>query len=168
MIINPELMIARGYVKSPDLPLDLESQLQPNGIDVRIRTAYRIPSSETLYLPGKKPHQIRVIPDTEHILHLFARTAYNLECFEHVEIPHNTVAYIYGRSTLNRNGIYARSSLYDSGFKNFVGLTLYPFCNMSVRIGERIAQIVFTKAEQSGVYNGQYQKDGGYGMREIK
>lgn len=163
MIIDPKFILEEGILDSPNRPLDLNKQLQSNGIDLRIRFVESLNESSWLKLThggwSGQPERVTVHPDIEDVFTFYASTAYNAECFERVNIPKNMVAVIYGRSTLNRNGVIVRAALYDSGFHNFVGFTIYPFVNMKCKIGTRLAQIVFYESGGSGLYDGQYNKD---------
>jgi deoxycytidine triphosphate deaminase len=86
--------------------------------------------------------------------------AYEATCYEYVKIPKQVVAFIYGRSTLHRNGIFCRASVYDSGFEDYAGLMIFPFCDFWVEKRTRIAQIVFMQSQGDSMYNGQYGKQG--------
>jgi deoxycytidine triphosphate deaminase len=97
-----------------------------------------------------------VIADDDGNLDFCAGSIYSVETLEYAKIPENSVAMVYGRSTLNRNGILIRSSLYDSGFENYIGFTMYAFSGLRTQVGVRLAQIVFYPAEYSRLYNGQY------------
>lgn len=161
MIINPQTALDEKWITFPIEPLH-KDQLQPNGIDLRIRFAVKldVKSTLTLFHSGKDP-VTQLSPKTtfegggETVI--FERLVpYRVETFEFVKIPKDIIAVIYGRSTLNRNGIIARSALYDSGFENYVGFAVYPFVNFAAEIGVRMAQIVFYSADTCFLYDGQY------------
>lgn len=172
MIISPKVIREKGIIYCNSKPFSRD-QFQPNGIDVRVDTIQRIGNKinnsvfsinvddvkekvplSTLSLDRKYPFHSEEKPSFE----LKKFCPYCVECFESVVVPENTIAMIYGRSTLNRSGILIRSSVYDSGFIcEKIGFTLYPWNDCVIERGSRIAQIIFVAAESDFLYNGQYQ-----------
>lgn len=165
MILNPKTILTAQILTSPDYPFCEKEQLQPNGIDLRIRKVLKVPrnmhSPFRMYADGSKH-----VPDQGvcegTLLHdgpafvLERGYAYSVECYEKVQIPRNVAAMVYGRSTLHRNGVLCRAGVYDSGFNDFVGLMMFPFCDFWVEKRTRIAQIIFYKSDTSHIYDGQY------------
>jgi len=167
MILSPKEILDKGILTSPDLELDLENQLQPNGIDIRVRDIQRVQCNMhtplKLWADGRK-----TVPDPytcemtildkegndEFVLN--KGYAYSVECFEMVKVPRGMVALVYGRSTLHRNGVFCRASVYDSGFHDHIGLMMFPFQDAWIEVGTRIAQIVFYQAKTAHLYKGQY------------
>ena len=61
------------------------------------------------------------------------------------------------RSTLNRNGVFITSGLYDSGYNGVVAGVLHVNVGpMKVKVGTRVAQFLLFKAEALHAYNGDY------------
>jgi len=61
------------------------------------------------------------------------------------------------RSTLNRNGAFIISGLYDSGFYGPAAGTIYNFGGMTlIELGARVAQFVVAEAENDFPYDGSY------------
>jgi deoxycytidine triphosphate deaminase len=162
MVINPQKAIDEGWITFPEEPLNRE-QLQPNGIDLRLKVAWKIPIHKPFKIYNDKTvHLDRYRAEgsihNDHPSILFQRCmAYNVETFEFIDIPENVTALIFGRSSLNRNGILCRASVYDSGFTNFAGFTIYPFVPFEAHFGVRLAQIVFMESDSCHLYEGQYQ-----------
>lgn len=159
MILDPRIAIKQEWISFPSESMN-GNQLQPNGIDIRIREANLL-CSEVIPFQLYKDAIIHVnkkeLDLTENRYYSFEKgNAYNVECMEMAHIPQNVVALIFGRSTLNRNGLLARASLYDSGFNNHIGFTLYAFNTAHIEFGSRVAQIVFMEAGSSKLYDGQY------------
>lgn len=170
MILSPKDIINRKILESPELELDLENQLQPNGIDIRIKSVTKIQCNMhdplKLWADGRKHVPISGVCEgtllsgnTSFVLR--KGYAYSAECYEVVKVPNGMAALVYGRSTLHRNGIFCRASLYDSGFHDRIGLMMFPFQDLWVEIGTRIAQIVFMKARTAYQYAGQYGRTKG-------
>jgi deoxycytidine triphosphate deaminase len=161
MIINPQTAIDEGWITFPEEPLN-DKQLQPNGIDIRVKIAWKIPIHKPFRLFNHKTfhldkYRCEQSLYEDHPTFLFERGfAYSVETFEFVKVPSNVAALVYGRSSLNRNGIFCRATLYDSGFTDFVGFTMYPFVPFEVHFGARVAQIIFIEADSCHLYQGQY------------
>jgi deoxycytidine triphosphate deaminase len=75
------------------------------------------------------------------------------------------------RSTLNRNGLFITSGLYDSFFKGNAGFCLHNRSPGVARIAPhtRVGQIMFVKSEFSGVqYSGTYNTKQGQHWADTK
>jgi deoxycytidine triphosphate deaminase len=165
MILNPKLMLSSGVLTSPNLEVNLDQQLQPNGIDLRVDVIKKVPCNKMspfmLYKDGKKVAPTHgacegTLMNSNDAFVLEKGYAYSAECFEMVKIPHGVMGMVYGRSTLMRNGVFCRASVYDSGYHDHVGMMVYPFVDFWVERGTRIAQIIFHSANTAHLYNGQY------------
>ena len=81
---------------------------------------------------------------------------------EVVEIPDDVVAFVEGRSSVGRKGLFIHNAgLIDPGFKGQITLELFNASDRPLRINEgtRICQIVFMKLSRPAKrpYNGKYQ-----------
>jgi len=162
MIINPQVAIDEGWITFPEEPIN-DQQLQPNGIDLRLKIAWKVPIHTPFKLYKDRTCHLNRYR-AEGSLHkdipviiMERMMCYNVESFEFVSIPENVAAYVIGRSSLNRNGVFCRSTLYDSGFKDYVGAAVYPFVPCHLHYGARFAQIIFMEAQSAKMYDGQYQ-----------
>ena len=167
MILNPRMILSRRILTSLELPFDKEDQIQPNGIDVRVKNIRQIQCDMhkpfKMWADGRKevPNSYiceGTLLDDNPAFVLHRGYAYDAEMYEHVKIPEGIVGFIYGRSSLHRNGVFCRASVYDSGFDNRIGLMMFPFQDFWVEQGTRIAQIVFMEAKSSHQYHGQYNR----------
>ena len=161
MILSPEMVLSKGYLSSKEVPINEEAQIQPNGIDVRVKNVELIGNTSFKLLISGTQHASRIqidkhIVDGEETFRVFPGRAFNFECYEWVTIPAGLVACIYMRSTLNRNGILVGCGLYDSGFSGPVSFTVYPSSNGIIQVGVRVAQIVFYKSDGESLYSGSY------------
>lgn len=160
MILSPKFILKEGILgPASGFPL-LEKQIQTNGIDVRIRTVVSLGGDVDFRekeIDETHFSKTKLFSDDGGFYNLKKGTPYSVDCFETVNIPENIAAIVYGRSTFNRRGIFIRSSLYDSGFCNVVGCTVYPWVDCRIEVQSRIAQIVFFDANSSKLYSGQYQ-----------
>jgi len=128
-----------------------ETQLQPASLDLRLDSKFLVqhPSS-TVIIDTRKP----VPPE------LFKRVETNDEAFilhpgefvlgstiELVQIPHDLVAVVNGRSSIGRIGVvvHATAGYIDPGFCGHVTLEMTNFSRVAVALypGMRICQLVF-------------------------
>ena len=84
-----------------------------------------------------------------------------IEINESVDLPKNIYADLTIRSSFSRIGVFQSSGKYDPGFHGICGLTLYNFSDVDVKLeaGDRIAQMVFYRADSASAYNGFYNKN---------
>lgn len=145
--------------------------IQPNAVDIRVSEMKIIDDIEHTYSSyhdqllvisedgtehKKKPD---LVLDSDGFWHLY-RGTYEFSTQHYVTVPHGYAGYLITRSSLNRNGVFILSGLYDSGFTGYVGGTLYNLGGrMKIQYGTRICQFVLLKAETAKLYTGQYNHD---------
>ena len=161
-VINPYTLFEQGHIIKGK-----KECLAPNGYDLRVRGVYEITTDLDAILIAddknikKKAYGIlRPRRLNNHKLYYFLKkfVPYEIRTIESVCIPKDMVGLIFSRSSFNRAGIIIRGTLFDSGFKGAPSLTLYPFQNIYIAKGTRIAQIIFVKADAYKLYKGQYQE----------
>lgn len=81
---------------------------------------------------------------------------------EYVELPDNLTAFVEGRSSIGRIGLFIQNAGWvDPGFKGQITLELYNANSLPIRLraGRRICQLVFCKMDQNAdrPYDGKYQ-----------
>ena len=150
-----------------DEVIDKQS-VQPNAIDVRANSLSRFKKwkwgvvSETI-----KTQHIDTIPESP-VKELFGSNelfgwwlapgeCYSFSSKVWIEVPDNMVGWLISRSSLNRNGVFIQSGLYDSGFKGYIAGTMYAFNEMFIESDTRVAQFIMADAEMLHKYDGQYQ-----------
>lgn len=141
----------------------VEKDLQPNAIDVRINSIWHLTSPSEITDQGVKHADQRYVGyyDLNKLTwQLQAGQAYRFESTAVVNIPAKHAGWMISRSSLNRNGLFVVSGLFDSGFNGRIGGTLYCFNQAILQHNTRIAQFVLVKAQQRHLYNGQYQNEG--------
>lgn len=140
-----------------------QEAIQPNAFDFRVNEIYAF-SSEVFSLSKDDKKQHRAVcsieRDPEGYWNLGPGSysvLTNIDC----TIAPGEAGWLIPRSSLNRNGVFLTSGLYDSGFNNTVGCTLHvtPGCTFRVEKGARIGQFIIVKAEMLHLYNGSYNKD---------
>ena len=163
MIINPSLILKEGVVYTKENVLDINEaeQLQQIGIDLRLAKAQKVIGNATLTVDKnriQKPSMVDM--QVSAGFYLFkAGELYSLDFMEDVDVPEGMAGFVKHRSTINRTIGTIESGWYDSGFQSEggCGAVFRPNTDVKVEIGFRMAQIVFYKAENANMYDGQYQ-----------
>ncbi len=148
-----------------------ESQIQSNGVDLRINKVYELVdlTNGNLFFSKneRKGCELKEYPPVydEVFKSLFWRLksnyTYIIEYMEKVKIPADAMGLFFQRSTLWRlYGAVITTSVWDSGYEGYgKGLlkTTFPF---SLEHGTPIGQLVLFKAKASKHYKGSYQFEG--------
>ena len=141
-------------------PLE-ENQIQPASIDIRIGNTYSIvEDSPSGIIRLNEEIEYRQITADKYILlpgqFVLATT------MEFVELPNNLTAFVEGRSSLGRLGLFIQNAGWvDPGFKGEITLELFNAnrCAIELNAGRRVGQLVFAKLDEHewNPYRGKYQ-----------
>jgi deoxycytidine triphosphate deaminase len=135
-----------------------DTMIQPNTVDLRVDKVYRIGAGPMHIDEEEKIHRksIEIFPDEDGNF-LLSPGCYEMQSNQQVEIAEGEVALVLGRSTFNRNGVLIISSIYDSGFKDYAGATVYNIGGeTTVKPNTRFAHLIIAKAESLHKYDGDY------------
>lgn len=136
--------------------------IQPNAFDIEIQRVFRY-ETNTFELNAddtkKQRKQVEIFPDRDGYFYLNSGV-YSVISDTECKISSEEAGFIVPRSSLNRNGVFLKSGLYDSGYDNVVGCTMYiqDPCFFKVQKGARIGQFLLFKAETLSLYNGSYNR----------
>ena len=76
-----------------------------------------------------------------------------------IDVGSGEAGFVITRSTLNRNGVFLTSGLYDTGYNGVMAGVMHISCGkMKVKPGTRIGQYLCFEAEQMSIYSGDYGK----------
>lgn len=141
-------------------PLTKE-QIQPASVDIRLGNTFGIvEDSSSGIITMESEIKYKTIESDKYILlpnqFVLATT------MEYFELPDNLTAFVEGRSSLGRMGLFIQNAGWvDPGFKGEITLELYNAnrCAIELRAGRRVGQLVFAKMDASALnpYNGKYQ-----------
>lgn len=137
-----------------------DDSLQPNAFDFRISRVFRFKTDLfELRKDDSKTHrkQEEILPDENGVWFLTSGD-YNVLTDIECKISEGEAGFVIQRSSLNRNGIFLTSGLYDSGFNNTLGCVMHVNGVFKVQRGSRIGQFILTKAETLKLYNGSYNR----------
>ncbi len=141
-------------------PLEME-QIQPASIDIRIGNTYSVVEDSSSGIIDLNDEIVyKQITAEKYILlpgqFVLATT------MEYFELPDNLTAFVEGRSSLGRMGLFIQNAGWvDPGFKGEITLELFNAnrCAIELRAGRRVGQLVFAQLDDKALnpYRGKYQ-----------
>ena len=148
-----------------------EGDSQPNAVDLRVKKIFTIHKASRFELgEGVKLHRrtSEELPDEDGWWNL-QRGTYEIVMENVVSIEEGYAGFVITRSTLNRNGVFITSGLYDSGYHGVMAGCLHVRVGpMKLQKGTRVGQFLLFEAETLSLYNGSYgigkQHDNKYGV----
>lgn len=139
-----------------------QDQIQPNAIDLKVDRLYAIRYENPFEISEDgKTHRgsVEIEPDKDNWWNLGAGS-YEIIMEGEVEMGPDEVGWVIPRSTLNRNGLYLTSGLYDSGYKGVMASVLHitgsKLTKTRIKKGTRVGQFLLFKAESLSTYDGDY------------
>lgn len=137
-----------------------DGDVQPNAVDIRLGKMLRIEARQPfiLHADNTKEHKSTsvVVPDKDGFYMLAAGT-YEFTAQNKITVGEGEAGFVITRSTLNRNGVFLTSGLYDSGYSGVMAGVMHvtvPF--VKIQEGARIGQYLNFKSESIGSYDGSY------------
>ena len=141
-------------------PMEPE-QIQPASVDIRLGNTFSIveDSSTGIISMDRKIDYKTMETDTYILLPGQFVLATTMEYFE---LPDNLTAFVEGRSSLGRMGLFIQNAGWvDPGFCGEITLELYNAnrCAIELKAGRRVGQLVFAKMDDNALhpYRGKYQ-----------
>lgn len=141
-------------------PMEKE-QIQPASVDIRLGDTFSIvEDSSTGVIDMEQAISYKTIKTDTYVLlpgqFVLATT------MEYFELPDNLTAFVEGRSSLGRMGLFIQNAGWvDPGFKGEITLELFNAnrCAIELKTGRRVGQLVFAEMDQpaQNPYNGKYQ-----------
>ena len=154
LIESPEPLL-EGY-------LDLDLQLQPNGVDLTVSEVRQLTSAGEVSA-GAEPASVsdsRLLSfDDSGVIHL-PRGAFLVQLNEVVRLPRHITALARPRSSLLRSGASVHTGVWDAGYRgrSQILLTVHNPLGYRVARGARVVQMVFLGLSRStDGYSGRYQ-----------
>jgi len=131
---------------------------QPNAVDLRLDKVFQIQpnifeiSNEHKIHRGSK----EVVPDADGYFTLYPG-AYEVIMENLIDVGEGEAGWVITRSTLNRNGCFITSGLYDAGYRGVMAGVLHVTVDTArIKKGTRIGQYLSFDAETLHLYNGSY------------
>ena len=135
-----------------------EGDSQPNAVDLRLGKVFKINNKAFEISEEYKSHRgtEEVQPTTDGWYNLEEGT-YEVVMENIVTVGTDEAGWVITRSTLNRNGVFITSGLYDSGYNGVMAGAMHVRSGpVSIQKGTRIAQFLLFKAESLTQYSGSY------------
>lgn len=159
MILNPKRMYEQGIIFNIE---NIDTQLQQNGIDLRILKIYQLTSNGLIYKSKSvvsDRNYIEPVSLPEGLFWKLEPGYYGVTFYEGVKLPSHVSAEIKVRSSLLRSGAIVKSGFFDSGFETTnAGCFLLVLKEILIEEGARVAQIVFFHSDSAALYSGIWQR----------
>ncbi len=136
-----------------------KKQIQPNAIDLKVETILRIKKDTHFILDeNRKTHRgTELVPVDSEGYYVLDPGSYEILMEGEITIGPDEAGWVITRSTLNRNGVFITSGLYDSGYKGVMAGALHVTCGPAmIKKGTRVGQFLLFKAEALNQYDGDY------------
>jgi len=144
--------------------INLAEQMQPNGIDLTLRTVAMPQSSGKITVDNSQ----RLISDLAPLIFdgldnmQLMPGAYVITYNEIINLPRNIMALAFPRSSLLRCGVNVHTAVWDAGYQGRAQslMIVYNPHGISLQRNARIVQLVFLKlTQETEGYQGAYQKE---------
>tara|TARA_A100001037_G_scaffold299444_1_gene325052 strand:+ start:3866 stop:4399 length:534 start_codon:yes stop_codon:yes gene_type:complete len=156
MASNRNHMFESGEFVSKNVEPIADVQIQPNGVDLTLCCVF-IQTGKGRIEKGGKEIGDREEVEAKNGKYKLKPGGYIIRYFETVSIPEGNVGFIYPRSSMLRNSCMVNTAVWDSGYKGKGESFLQVYREIEIEKGARVAQIIFARGENSGVYAGGYQ-----------
>lgn len=144
---------------------------QPNAVDLRLDKVFEIKDANFIISNEEKTHRgtTEMQPDSEGYFNLFPGS-YEIVMENIIQVGEGEAGWVITRSTLNRNGCYITSGLYDSGYHGVMAGVLHVTRGLAkIKKGTRVGQFLLFNSEALSSYDGDYgigkQHDQKYGVK---
>ena len=130
---------------------------QPNAVDLRLDRVFIIHKNTFTISEEDKKHrgtiELQPVDDWWQLM----PGHYEIVMENIIKVGQGEAGWVITRSTLNRNGVYLTSGLYDSGYHGVMaGVMHVTIGTMRIKRGTRIGQYISFDAESLSKYEGSY------------
>tara|TARA_Y100001973_G_C5193370_1_gene332484 strand:- start:1787 stop:2278 length:492 start_codon:yes stop_codon:yes gene_type:complete len=135
-----------------------DGDVQPNAVDLRVDKIFDIKQERFYISDDKKQHR----GSTEKLLSregewFLQPGAYEVIFENIIDVAEGEAGFVITRSSLNRNGLYLTTGLYDSGYNGVMAAVLHVTTAPAViKKGTRLGQFLLFKSETLSMYDGDY------------
>jgi dUTP pyrophosphatase len=132
------------------------SQIQPNGVDLRLGAVFEQTTAGRIGTEGKTVGDRREIGPVDGEYRL-SPGGYVVQYAERVRVPEGHVGFLYPRSSLLRNSCMLDTAVWDAGYEGRGEGLLEVHHDVVLEPGARVAQLVLASANHEAEYDGSYQ-----------
>ena len=139
-----------------------EEDIQPNAVDLRVDKIFRMDITKDFTIgeeDGKeiKKHRGSVELDLDvHGYWYLNPGSYEIIMENIIDVGADEAGWVITRSTLNRNGLFITSGLYDSGYHGVMAGALHVTAPARIKKGTRVGQFLLFKSQSLKKYDGDY------------
>ncbi len=141
-----------------------DGDTQPNAVDLRISQLFEINDSAPFIIDeerkvhrGSQPMVASTTLDGKLYWKLEEGKSYEAIMDNIVTVADGEAGWVITRSTLNRNGVFITSGLYDAGYEGSMAAVIHnPVGDSYIAPGTRVGQYVAVQAETLHAYDGDY------------
>ena len=134
-----------------------EGDSQPNAVDLRLDKVFIINKNTFTISEDDKKHRGTIELQPENGWWQLMPGHYEIVMENVIHVGQGEAGWVITRSTLNRNGVFLTSGLYDSGYHGVMAgvmhITIGP---MRIKRGTRVGQYLSFNAESLSKYEGSY------------
>lgn len=132
--------------------------IQPNAVDLRVGKIFYIEPKAFIIDEERKVHRgSKPVELDQDGYWLLKEGAYEIIMENEITVGEGEAGFVITRSTLNRNGCYITSGLYDSGYSGVMAGVLHVTCGVAyIKPGTRVGQFLLFKSESLSSYDGDY------------
>ena len=130
---------------------------QPNAVDLRVDKIFKMKDEVFSISEDSKKHRGSVEVEAVDGFFELEPGTYEIIMENIVKIPEGYAGWVITRSTLNRNGLFITSGLYDSGYHGVMAGCLHvEHGPAKIEKGSRVGQFLLFEAETLSMYDGDY------------
>lgn len=151
-------LLNAGGIANTTLSSVNSDDVQPNAVDLRLAKVLRVRSDVFEISEDGKTHRGSdpVALDDDGYWTLVPGV-YEIVMENIVSVGNGEAGWVITRSTLNRNGVFITSGLYDSGYHGAMAAALHVTTGtMRIKPQTRVGQYVCVQAETLKMYDGSY------------
>lgn len=139
-----------------------DDDIQPNAVDLRVDKIFRIDTTKDFIIGEEDGKEIKkhrgsteLDPDKDGYWYL-SPGAYEIVMENIINVGADEAGWVITRSTLNRNGLFITSGLYDSGYHGVMAGALHVTAPARIKKGTRVGQFLLFKSQSLKKYDGDY------------
>jgi len=132
--------------------------VQPNAVDLRLGKIFWIASNEFVIDEDHKQHRGSVEKKVDDDgFYRLEPGSYEVIMENEITVGDGEAGFVITRSTLNRNGVFLTSGLYDTGYEGVMAGVMHVTTGpMKIKPGTRVGQYLSWEAEALSKYDGDY------------
>lgn len=135
-----------------------EGDSQPNAVDLRLGKLYKIAPNVFEVSNEIKKHRGSILlePGADGF-YILEPGHYEVVMENVIQVGKDEAGWVITRSTLNRNGVFLTSGLYDTGYHGVMAAVMHVTVGVArIKQGTRIGQYLSFDAESLSAYDGDY------------